>query len=267
MSLPFYSPTELYRRLHIGSQVDIEFYLRAAQDAENILELGCGWGRISLPLAQAGYQVTAVDIEPDFLDELAQSSVALSESLIVHQQDVRQLALPLVSGQVQTFDRILLPYNMLYALGGARGVLQCFQQAARHLSGDGELWFDVYDMDEFHDQYDPADDVEDDEAVASWSHGNEQLTVFEHTQVLHEKKRLHVTYTAQLDSDRCAVGQLSMCHDYLLSEEMEELLDQAGFELVGRYELPEQPDDFESSNAVFYCARLSTPDETSRSES
>lgn len=266
MSQPFYSPTELYRRLHIGSQADIEFYLRAAQDAENILELGCGWGRISLPLAQAGYQVTAVDIEADFLNELAQSSVTYQESLIVHEQDVRQLHLPLVDGQLQTFDRILLPYNTLYALGGAHGVLQCFQQAARHLNNDGELWFDVYDMDEFHEEYEPADDVVDDEAVNSWSHGNEQVSVFEHTQVIHEKKRLNVTYTARLNSNQCAVGQLNMCHDYLLSDEMEELLDQAGFELVGRYELPEQPDEIESNSAVFYCARLSTPGEPSPSE-
>ena len=267
-----YTPNELYRRLHTGSQTDVEFYLRAVQDAVSVLECGCGWGRISLPLVQAGYAVTAVDLEGEFLEELGQTARRLScaQGLTIHQQDITCLDLPLAAGQVQKFDRILIPYNTLYALGGAAKVLQCFQHVARHLKADGELWFDLYDMDTFHEQYDPTDDVDDNEPVATWNHEGE-VEVFEHTVVLHDTKRLTVTYSARATSSHRALGQLTMFHDYLLSTEVEDLLTGAELELLGRYDHPLQEgerlssiqadmvgsNETETSGPVFYCVGLS----------
>ena len=44
---------------------DIDLYLAlAARTGGPILELAAGSGRVAIPLAQAGYEVTAVDIDP-----------------------------------------------------------------------------------------------------------------------------------------------------------------------------------------------------------
>src|ERR1051325_6993430 len=47
---------------------DIRYYVeRALEKPESILELGCGTGRITLPLLRRGLSVTAVDISSGML--------------------------------------------------------------------------------------------------------------------------------------------------------------------------------------------------------
>src|SRR5215207_4365133 len=48
---------------------DLDLYLAlATRTGGPILELGCGTGRIAVPLAAAGHDVTAVDIDPAMLE-------------------------------------------------------------------------------------------------------------------------------------------------------------------------------------------------------
>ena len=44
--------------------------LHQANIAGPVVELGAGWGNLALPLAKAGFDVTAVDIDPGFVDRL-----------------------------------------------------------------------------------------------------------------------------------------------------------------------------------------------------
>jgi len=56
-SSEFYDYTLLYLE-----RLDIEFYLQLAEVTDGaILELGCGTGRILIPLAKTGYNVTGMD--------------------------------------------------------------------------------------------------------------------------------------------------------------------------------------------------------------
>ncbi|MCA9983806.1 MAG: methyltransferase domain-containing protein [Anaerolineales bacterium] len=51
-----------YDHIHAELQEDVGFVLSfAARQAGRLLELGCGTGRLLIPLARAGYQVTGVD--------------------------------------------------------------------------------------------------------------------------------------------------------------------------------------------------------------
>lgn len=48
---------------------DLDFWLALADRADGpILELGCGSGRLAVPLAAAGHRVTGVDLDPAMLD-------------------------------------------------------------------------------------------------------------------------------------------------------------------------------------------------------
>ena len=56
-----------------GYDADISLWLELAQDApEGVLDVGAGTGRVALRLAQAGYDVTALDIDPELLAALEQ---------------------------------------------------------------------------------------------------------------------------------------------------------------------------------------------------
>ncbi|MBW3632161.1 MAG: class I SAM-dependent methyltransferase [Chloroflexi bacterium] len=72
---PYALLPELYDLEHARFADDIELYLRLAEVVgDPILELGCGTGRVLVPLVAAGHQVTGVDRSPPMLDR-ARSAV------------------------------------------------------------------------------------------------------------------------------------------------------------------------------------------------
>lgn len=66
---PYARLPDLYDLEHADFNEDIGFYLHLAEViGDPILELGCGTGRIVLPLAKAGWRVTGLDQSPPMLD-------------------------------------------------------------------------------------------------------------------------------------------------------------------------------------------------------
>jgi SAM-dependent methyltransferase len=66
---PYAELPELYDLEHTGFSEDIDLYLRLAEVVgDPILELGCGTGRVLVPLAAAGNQITGFDRSKPMLD-------------------------------------------------------------------------------------------------------------------------------------------------------------------------------------------------------
>ena len=94
------------------------------------LELMCGTGRVLLPLAEEGYQVTGVDISADML-QLAQHKVdqaGLGDQVTLLQGDICRSPLPggfmLVFVAVNSFMHLETVAEQLAALTNIRGSLQ-----------------------------------------------------------------------------------------------------------------------------------------------
>src|SRR2546422_852191 len=54
-----------------------------------VLELGCGTGRLAIPLAQAGGAVTGIDRAPSMLSEARRKAEAAGVSVAWHEADMR----------------------------------------------------------------------------------------------------------------------------------------------------------------------------------
>jgi SAM-dependent methyltransferase len=66
---PYAELPDLYDLEHAGFSDDVELYLRLAEVVgDPILELGCGTGRVLVPLAAAGHRVTGIDRSRPMLD-------------------------------------------------------------------------------------------------------------------------------------------------------------------------------------------------------
>ena len=98
-----------------------------------MLELGCGTGRLTKPLAAMGFAVTGLDNDPDMLQWSA-PGVTLVEG------DMRDFDL------ATTFALVVIPYNSLQLLPDAPGRAQCFATVARHLAPDGLFALEVTDF-------------------------------------------------------------------------------------------------------------------------
>ena len=58
--------------LYVTSELDISFYVEEATKARGkVLELMCGTGRVSVPLLEAGVDLTCVDVSTGMLPRIA----------------------------------------------------------------------------------------------------------------------------------------------------------------------------------------------------
>lgn len=101
------------------------------------LDLGCGTGTLTVPLAQKGWQVTAVDLSADML--AVAESKAREEGVQVHwvQQDMRQL-------QVGTdFDLVISMCDSLNYITEVHELELVFKQTHQALRDGGIFFFDL----------------------------------------------------------------------------------------------------------------------------
>jgi SAM-dependent methyltransferase len=71
---PYAELPEVYDLEHASFADDVDLYLRLAEVVgDPVLELGCGSGRVLLPLAEAGYRVTGIDRSAPMLERAQQA--------------------------------------------------------------------------------------------------------------------------------------------------------------------------------------------------
>jgi SAM-dependent methyltransferase len=125
---------------------DVDLYLALAGAGDgSVLELGAGSGRLCVPLAAAGFDVTAVDRDPDMLDR-ARAAWTASERTPRR----RPGSLRLVEADITTldldarFDLVILAFNGLLLLPGREAQAAALACIARHLALAGQAVIDVW---------------------------------------------------------------------------------------------------------------------------
>ena len=144
--MPEYDLTDagFYDRFSTGIDGDVAFYVEEARKAGGpVLEIGCGTGRIMIPIAESGVSIVGLDRAPAMLDiargKVAGRSVGTRQRIRMVESDMRTFDLD------QRFDLVVIPYrtfNYMLTEGDQRSVLKCIND---HLTECGRLVFDVLD--------------------------------------------------------------------------------------------------------------------------
>lgn len=111
---------ELYARLPVREEPDV--VAAAVPEGARVLELGCGVGRVTHPLLERGFAVTAVDESPEMLDRV---------------RGARTVCAPIEELDLgETFDAVLLASFLVHAADAAlrRALLRT---CVRHLAPGG----------------------------------------------------------------------------------------------------------------------------------
>ena len=117
----------LYHAHHNRYQEDIPFWLAlAAQQGDPLLELGCGTGRVLIPLAQAGYRITGLDHSMPMLKFL-QGNIDDSLKPLPHLIVADMMHFHIAA----KYHLIILPCNTLSTLGvnERKACLRCVHMA------------------------------------------------------------------------------------------------------------------------------------------
>jgi len=126
---------------------DVPFWLRVASRVTGpLLELGCGTGRISLPLARAGHQVIGVDRSAPMLRRAARRPIRRSADRAKRSRG----SLSLIRGDIRTlpfrdasFSMVLAPYGILQSLVRERDLARTLSAVARVLKRGGLFGIDL----------------------------------------------------------------------------------------------------------------------------
>ena len=130
--------------MHPGSlQGDIEWYCeKAAASRGPVLELGAGTGRITIPVAETGVRVTAVDLDEGMLGKLRQKVAALPRTvqsrIAVHHADMRSFAMN------DRYALVIIPFRAFLHNLTWDDQLAALQRAYEHLKPGGELALNVF---------------------------------------------------------------------------------------------------------------------------
>jgi SAM-dependent methyltransferase len=131
---------------------DVAFYREAAREyGDPALELGCGTGRITMALAEAGKRVTGLDLSERMLERAVGKRAALRvesrERVHLVQGDMAHFDLG------ETFRLVIIPFRAFHHLLEVRQQMDCLECVRKHLPPGGRLVLDVFqtDAERMHD--------------------------------------------------------------------------------------------------------------------
>lgn len=113
---------------------DETFYLKRIKSlkAKNVLELGCGTGRVLVPLAKSCEKIVGVDYSQEMLD-ICEKKIA--NEGITNTKTIKGNITSLNLGE--TFDLVIAPYRVMQALETDKEVHSFLETISLHLKSSG----------------------------------------------------------------------------------------------------------------------------------
>lgn len=137
----YYDHVPLY-----ANRRDVPFYAElAAQAGGPVLELGCGTGRLLVPLIRSGFAVDGIDLSSAMLErcerKLAAEPASVQARASIRQADMTDFDLG------KQYPLVIAPFRCFQHLIDVDDQMRCLRSAARHLAPGGLLVLDLFNTD------------------------------------------------------------------------------------------------------------------------
>jgi SAM-dependent methyltransferase len=215
---------------------DVGFFVEMARQARGpVLELGCGTGRILIPTARAGVEITGLDSSSKMLDTCRQKLAGEAEEA--------QSKVKLVKGDMRRFDLrnpfrlTTIPFRPFQHLLTVGDQIACLRSVHLHLVEGGKLILDVFNpsLPRLADQKYLSQFEEEPEFVMpdgrKVSRRHRLLQRDYVNQIIDVEFSYQVTYPDDRREELCQAARLR----YLFRFEVEHLLARCGFEIEHIY--------------------------------
>lgn len=127
------------------------FARNAAGKVADVLDLGCGTGRMTVELARRGYDMIGVDRSPEMLDFARQAGedagAGISSRILLLEQEMTDFEL------YGTVDAVVSCLDTVNHLTNRSDLARCFSLVRNYLNPDGLFLFDVNSKRKFEQVY------------------------------------------------------------------------------------------------------------------
>jgi 2-polyprenyl-3-methyl-5-hydroxy-6-metoxy-1,4-benzoquinol methylase len=226
---------------------DLQFYknwMPKESDAE-ILELCCGTGRLTIPLAKDGLKITGVDNAKSML-ELAEMK-AKNEKLEINfiLADIRNLELN------AKYDLVFIPFNSIHHLYTNQDLIDTFKVVEKHLKDNGLFILDCYNP---NIQY-ITEAEKGKNKIADYITTDERKVKIEQTMKYESKTQMNrIEWHYFINEDFHSVQQLDM--RMYFPQELDAYLKWSGFKILHKYgNFDEEKFNDKSEKQIFICKK------------
>ena len=223
-----YKKTAPFYDLYANAEYDLNFWDLIARSARGpVLELMCGTGRIVHHLRSLGYPVDGLDLNREMLDVCEQKCITLPENPEIIHADARDFSFG------SRFNLIFIGLQSISEVIDNEDKISVFESVRRHLNPEGRFWVTIHNPALRMQLFDGSE----------YDLGEFEL----------EKKGETLTVSGRYDADPATgivTGSQTFCIEkedstetiempvkfHLIEpEELEDLLEEAGFEILTRY--------------------------------
>ncbi len=245
-----------YDLLWGGMNDDIPFYLGMAKETGGpVCELACGTGRVLLPLARAGFEVTGIDMSQAMLDKfqakLDQEPREVQARVALKCADMRDYRF------TREFKLVFCAFNSFLHLMTTEDQLACLRSVREYLADDGRLAIHIFAP----DYQRLATNEETEVSVGRDPETGRDMVVTNISKRNPAAQSIEAWEAVDRIGDDGAVRRYPASYTltWIHHREMHLLLRLAGYEVVAVYGgYDKRPYDYASGRQVFVARLLST---------
>jgi SAM-dependent methyltransferase len=227
------------------SLVDLQFYkswLQKNKDAR-ILELCCGTGRLTLPIAQDGYDISGVDYTGSMLKKAKIKASELGLEINFIEADIRTLNLQ------ERYDLILIPFNSIHHLYNNTDLFKALNVVIKHLNNGGLFLMDCFNP---NIRY-IVDGEQEQKEIAAYTTDDGREILINQTMRYESKTQInriewHYFINGQFDSIQ------NMDMRMFFPQELDSYLESHGFEIIHKFgDFEKETFNDNSEKQIFVC--------------
>jgi ubiquinone/menaquinone biosynthesis C-methylase UbiE len=227
------------------SLFDLQFYkswLPKNKDAQ-ILELCCGTGRLTLPIAQDGYDISGIDYTSSMLKQAKIKASELGLKIKFIEADIRTLNLQ------EKYDLILIPFNSIHHLYDNKDLFKTFNVVKNHLKDGGLFLLDCFNP---NIQY-IVDGEKEQQEIATYKTDDGRNVLIKQTMRYESKTQINrIEWHYYINGLFDSIQNLDM--RMFFPQELDSYLEWNGFDIVQNFgDFDEEEFNDNSEKQIFVC--------------
>ena len=205
----------------VDVESDIPFWVKESKKDGEVLELASGTGRVTVPIATAGFKVTAVDVSRDLLAILREKARKERLDIEIHEADMRSFGLN------RKFPLVILPFNSIQEIIDPEDHRAVLLRVKEHLKEGGRFFVTIRNPKSFRR------DGSKKRAVEYTDPGNGHRVLYSSRRKIDSRNHIGVSYQRyrEYDEEGKLIGKRLFRNRFYIFQksEFERLIRSAGF--------------------------------------